>query len=255
MATRDRSRGLCLGSSSCFARSNTSANQSEHAARQQRPARLVFGGPSLAGVPGVYDPLRDPPRAGDELLGVRGVGPLLERDYWAVIGRCRLTPEALIERLRRRFWEFAPEDFVHFCRSDGQSTALEVGDELTVTIRMVGLCRVRVVHQSAQSITLGTLVGHPEAGRITFGAYRKQDRNVVFHIRSHARTSSSWFALGYAAAGEAMQTSTWTDFVGTVARTFGDGVLGVIRAETKVLSESEAEDEDPCTPTFHAVGN
>ena len=57
------------------------------------------------------------------------------------------------------------------------------------------------------------LTGHPEAGRITFGAYRTVDGDVVFHIRSRACSSSLFNYLGFLVGGDPMQTATWTDFV------------------------------------------
>jgi hypothetical protein len=51
-----------------------------------------------------------------------------------------------------------------------------------------------------------------------------------------------------------MQTSTWTDFVNNVAVTCGDGVSGVIHAETATLAEGDLDrgDETVDCPTFIA---
>ena len=185
-----------------------------------------------------------------------GSGPLLQRDYWAVIAGCRLAPSELAELVAANFATFAPEALVHF-RPSGETTAaqpLSVGDELDVSIRLAGSCRVRVVHRDRNSLTLGTVEGHPEAGRITFGAYRNDGGDVVFHIRSRARASSELRWAGFVAAGEPMQTTTWTDFIDRLAHTAGDGVAGVIHAET---CEIDDETDDPATahsPTFVAVG-
>ncbi len=115
---------------------------------------------------------------------------------------------------------------------------------------------MRVVNRDAQSITLATLAGHPEAGRITFGAYRNDYRDVVFHIRSRARSGSRAHYAGFLTAGEAMQTNTWTDFVQAVAYTFGDGIVGFVHAESRRMSEREEPetDETLCAPTFLAEG-
>src|SRR5689334_8207865 len=59
-------------------------------------------------------------RARDLLEGLlppsRGAGPLLQRDYWAIIDGCRLTPSEVMEQVARRFAEFAPEQLVVFRR-------------------------------------------------------------------------------------------------------------------------------------------
>jgi hypothetical protein len=112
---------------------------------------------------------------------------------------------------------------------------------------------VRVVDRAPQSLTLATLGGHPEAGRITFGAYRNTAGQVIFHIRSRARSSSQQKYLGFMAAGEPMQTNTWTDFVKAVALTFGQGVNGDVHAEAQVIDEEPAS--SVCTPTYRAEGD
>jgi uncharacterized protein (UPF0548 family) len=68
-------------------------------------------------------------------------------------------------------------------------------------------CRVRVLHADAQSLTLGTLEGRPEAGRITFGADRNPAGDVIFHIRSRARSVSMSKRVGFLAIGDVMQTN------------------------------------------------
>jgi hypothetical protein len=184
-----------------------------------------------------------------------GHGPLLQRDYWAVIQDSRLAPKELAERVARDFCAFAPEDLVRFSRCDESADPLEPGDEMDVVIRVAGPCRVRVLHRDENSITLGTLEGHPEAGRITFGSYRNDRGDVIFHIRSRARSSSRIKYAGFLAAGEPMQTSTWGDFVDRVAHTVGEGVLGVIHAETQRIDDEPDEPETLCSPTFRAVGD
>lgn len=188
------------------------------------------------------------------LRAEEGVGPLIQRDYWAVIDACREGPVALVAHLRRSFEAYAPARLVSFERVHTADRPLEVGDELRVTISKVGSFGVRVVCIEPQSLTFATLIGHPEAGRITFGAYRNERRDVIFHIRSRARSSSRSHALGYAALGEAMQTNAWTDLVWTVAATFGTGVIGSIYAETTSIDVCESP-EEIFVPTYEARGD
>lgn len=188
------------------------------------------------------------------LLASEGSGPLLQRDYWAVIENSSRTAEELGTILAEDFCRYAPEELVKFHRVDGRDEPLEVGVELEVQIRMAGECRVRVIHRDANSITLGTLKGHPEAGKITFGAYPNEHGDVIFHIRSKARSSDQLRYAGFLAVGEPMQTNTWTDFVDCVAHTAGDGVVGVIHAETTEINDDPEDPETVCSPTFKAVG-
>lgn len=191
-------------------------------------------------------------RLSDGLLSARrGRGPLFQRDYWAVIDRATRTPHELVEVLRRHFERFPPEDLVVFRRRT--PAPLEVGDELSVHIVGAGEFGVRVLHRDAQSLTLGTLAGHPEAGRITFGAYRNRRGDVLFHIRSRARSSTRFNYVGFLGAGEPMQTNTWTTFVNRVAVFGGQGVLGWIHAETTRCGD-EPDEVSRGAPTYFARG-
>lgn len=193
-------------------------------------------------------------RAPELFPASRGVGPLLQRDYWAVIRRCRLSPAELGTFLATRFADFAPAEWVGFQRPGGESAPLQQGDLIEVHIRGVGDCAVQVIHRNPQSLTLATVRGHPEAGRITFGAYRNRRGDVVIHIRSRARSSSRKNYAGFLGPGDPMQTSTWTDFVNRVAVSVGEGVVGYIRADTRRIAD---EDEEHAThaPTYEARGN
>lgn len=184
-----------------------------------------------------------------------GYGKLLQRDYWAVIADCRLRPSEIASLVASRFPEFPPEELVSFRRSDGADAPLEVGDELEVRIRWAGTFRVRVVHRDRNSLTIATLMRHPEAGRITFGSYRNDYGDVVFHIRSRARSGSREMLAGFLTTGEPMQTNTWTDFINRLAATVGDGVIGYIHAETREIPDEPRDPEVLVSPTFVARGD
>lgn len=194
---------------------------------------------------------------GDLLPASKGAGPLLQRDYWAVVRHSRLRASEVVELIAHRFPEFAPEELCVFHRVDGRHAPLVLGDELEVDIRGAGRFKVRVVHRGRQSLTLATLRGHPEAGRITFGAYPNGRGDVIFHIRSVARSGTPLMYLGFRTAGEAMQTNTWTEFVNRVAITVGDGVVGFVHADTRRLrgTDEPRDDESWNAPTYLARGD
>lgn len=188
------------------------------------------------------------------LLAERGVGPLLQRDYWGVVKDARSSPRSVVATVRRFFPAFSPRELASFERCDGRDASLELGDELYVTIPVAGRFRVRVMHVANQNFTLATEEGHPEAGRITFGSYVDGNGDLIFHIRSRARSSTRRFRAGFLTTGEVMQTSTWTDFVNRVGVAFGDGIVGFIRAETK-RCEDEPEAVATSEPTYPAIGD
>jgi hypothetical protein len=183
----------------------------------------------------------------------QGSGALLERDYWAGVGGPDVDPPTVADGVARSFERFAPPEFVVFRRRSGRDRCLEPGDELDVEIRYVGTFGVRIVHRNELSLTLATLSGHPEAGRITFGAYPDAGGGVVFHIRSRARASSKLMVASFLAAGEATQTSTWSSFVKRVAVSLGDGVRHAIHVETREVDEGPADRAmEGLEPTYRA---
>ena len=114
---------------------------------------------------------------GSELVyATEGTGPLLERDYWAVVEGTGVTPGGAGRRPSASGSRGSPRTETACFRRDGEcSGPLEVGDEMDIRIALLGDCRVRVVHVDDQGLTLRTLKGHPEAGRITFGADRDDE--------------------------------------------------------------------------------
>lgn len=179
-----------------------------------------------------------------------GTGPLLQRDYWAELAGCTLKPSELIAHLRSHFCQLPPRALVSFAAAEG----VKQDAILDIRIRPAQVCQVRVAHLDAQSVTLATLAGHPEAGRITFGAYRNTAGALIFHIRSRARAAAAATRLGFFAIGEAMQTNTWTDFINNLAQSVGAHIAGSIHADTREV-EADADDEEQRLPTFRAVGD
>jgi uncharacterized protein (UPF0548 family) len=188
----------------------------------------------------------------DQVLpATQGAGPLLQRDYWAVFAGCGLRPSEVIAHVKSHFCELPPASLVRFLAPAG----ISLNAELDIQIVPAQSCRVRVMHDDEQSVTLGTLEGHPEAGRITFGAYRNPDGDVIFHIRSRARSASASKRLGFLAIGDAMQTNTWTDFINNTAAAVGAHIADAIRAETREVEELPEDDHPLQSPTFLAVGD
>lgn len=176
---------------------------------------------------------------------------MLQRDYWAVFEDCTLRPSEVVAYVTAHFCELPPAALVVFAARDG----VGLDAELDIHINPGQHCRVRVVHCDDQSLTLGTLEGHPEAGRITFGAYRNSAAELVFHIRSRARSSNSGTFFGFMAIGEAVQTNTWSGFITNTAAAVGARVRDVIHADTVEVEEG-ADDGLPLDrPTFRGAGD
>jgi hypothetical protein len=181
-----------------------------------------------------------------------GTGPLLERDYTAVVEGTGVTPEALVKAVRERFERFAPTETACFRRSDREPGPLDVGDEMDIKIALLGDCRVRVVHVDEHGVTLRTLKGHPEAGRITFAGFRDEKGRPVFRIRSRTRASGVTSYLGYMLLGKQMQSRCWIRFIDRVVADSGGRIAGGrIQVRTRKVGEEAADCRGACdAPTF-----
>jgi Domain of unknown function (DUF1990) len=190
------------------------------------------------------------PEAAGIVWATEGSGPLLERDYSAVIEETACTPEQVGAMLRDRFEAFAPPETALFRRAGGAGDPLEIGDELEIRIALLGRCRVRVVHLDRRSLTLRTLTGHPEAGRITFGADRDEQGRLRFRILSRTRASGVLNYVGYLVLGKQMQSRCWIRFISRVAEECGGRIAGRIRVRTRKVAEEPGDRDGLDAPTF-----
>ncbi len=189
-------------------------------------------------------------KAAEVVDATQGVGPLLERDYSGVITGSECTPEQIGAMLCEHFEAFAPAETAVFERGSGGDGKLQIGDELDIRIALQGGCRVRVVHQDERSLTLRTLEGHPEAGRITFGADCDDAGRLTFRIRSRTRASGYLSYLGYLVLGKQMQSRCWIRFIDRMAARCGGEIEGSIRVRTRKVEEEESDRKGHDEPTF-----
>ncbi len=185
-----------------------------------------------------------------------GTGPLLERDYTAVVEGNGVTPETLVKAVRERFERFAPAETACFRREGCEPGPLDVGDVMEIKIALLGKCRVRVVHVDDHGVTLRTLKGHPEAGRITFGAFRDEKGRPVFRILSRTRASGLSSYLGYFVLGKQMQSRCWIKFIDKIAQDCGGRIAsGRIKVRTGKVVDGDGDCPGCHAPTYtHAAG-
>jgi hypothetical protein len=179
-----------------------------------------------------------------------GSGPLLQRDYVGVIEGSDWTPEILTEEVRKHFADFCPKETATFQCPGTAGEALSVNTELRIQISGILPCQVRVVHCDGRSLTLRTLDGHPEAGRITFGAGDDEQGRLTFRIRSRARAGGLLHYLGFLLMGRSMQARCWIRFIGRVAEAGGGRLVGPVRVSTETVEEEPADCGEPHLPTF-----
>jgi hypothetical protein len=185
-------------------------------------------------------------------LAPEGPGPLLQRDFVAVIEGSHLTPEQAALKLRREIPLYMPEALAKFTRSGSEGDALEVGDTMHVRLKGAGAAAVLVTHVDARSLTVRTMEGHLEAGRNTFGFYNDEAGRLVCRVRSRARVRDLPRLLGYWLGGKANQTVIWTYFLNQVAEACGGKIVGGVREGTEEVEDSPLDAGEVEGPTFDA---
>ncbi|WP_165251487.1 DUF1990 family protein [Paludisphaera soli] len=190
------------------------------------------------------------PTIGDVVHAAAGSGPLLQRDYVATLESGPCSPEDLARLVRERFVEFGPRETAAFERPGGGEGPLQVGDEMAIRIGGLMPCRVRVAQADDLCLTLRTMCGHPEAGRISFKAGRDDEGRLTFHIRSRARSGGLLHYLGFLVLGRTMQARCWIRFLGRLAEACGGGLAGPVRVATTRVELSPDDCQGPDRSTF-----
>ena len=114
-----------------------------------------------------------------------------------------------------------PTELARFNKTKGASDSLAEGDEFDIDIRSPWDGPVRVIDKTPTSFTFATLVGHMEAGKITFTAepWEKEKKGLRFTIESRARSRDGVVDFFYDKLGLAKeaQEKMWTFFCERVA--------------------------------------
>ena len=166
-----------------------------------------------------------------------GSGPWLERRYYIDVVRPHLTPVQLMARVQADLPSFSPELLADFTKDGGApGESLRVGDEFSIKILGPWNGRVRVTSADAAGFEFITLEGHPEAGRIQFGAHWLDGRPdaLRFEIHSRARSRDGVVAFAYDTIGGGLliQEATWVEFCRRAAAMCGGQALADVVVET-----------------------
>jgi hypothetical protein len=198
--------------------------------------------------PGEHDTSDEPVQVASD-----GAGPLWQRDYFATIEGTEYAPEEVLKLLLREFPHFSPEIAAKFVRRGDPALPLQLGEELDIALKGYGPCAVRVVRIEPRSLTLRTIDGHLEAGRITFGAYRDEQSRLVFHIRSRSTINGPLRYLGYRLIGMPIQERIWVTFVERVAQAVGGQIVDKVHVESHKMRETASDRGEAQSPTFLAT--
>ena len=237
------------------------------------PGALASAGAALAGAAGLEIPfddnklamlrennvIRDPRGNGLTLLGITptplgeglwrltqsqpeqmpgdGVGPFVEKRFWAEIRGSSLTVAELQDEFRLRYAEIIPLSW----DVEREAVAeLREGAVLTAALPARGNIQMRVEEDAPGRITFSTLSGHPLAGVVSFH-FRDCEDGVEFEVRIYARAGNIADLLLMAAAGGPAQDLNWETVVRRIIQLAGGAAPIGVQSTSRDLSDEDSK--------------
>ena len=158
--------------------------------------------------------------AGRRVVGpVDGFGPLWQKTYRLPLRETALSPEGVIEVLKRDFPRFQPE----YNRFYPTGKGIAPGEVVAIDSSTPGgpvSTGVMVLYADDVSFTFITPQGHPESGWVTFSAFRSGG-NLIAQIVGLARANDPVYELAFRAVGSKMQIKIWTHVLSSLAKNLG----------------------------------
>lgn len=173
-----------------------------------------------------------------------GTGSLVHRRYEVSLPDRAVSKDIVMRLMQLHLTELAPAALANFEKTDGLESVFRVGDEYEITMLGPWNGTVRVAEMLADSFTLVTLDGHPEAGHIKFSVDDDKERpgNLRVQIESWARARDAVVAVAYGTLGigKQMQTEVWVTFLQRLSELAGV----TTRPEVHITTENIAPPSD-----------
>lgn len=186
--------------------------------------------------PATEKPLLPPAQIDTQTTG-SGTGSLIRRRYELRLTLVDRPARELVRLMQGHLSELAPSPLAHFEKRAGVEREFRMGDEFEITMFGPWNGRVRVADVSATSFTFVTLLGHPEAGHITFSARasRGDERTVIVLIESWARARDAIVdaAYGTLGIGKQVQAEVWITFLHRLSALVGIERTPPVRVSTE----------------------
>ena len=150
---------------------------------------------------------------------VNGFGQLWQKTYRLYINASNITPEHVVETLKQNFPSFQPS-FNHFFPS---AAGIKPGEIVLIDSITPGgpvSTGVMIMYADDLSFTFSTPQGHPEAGWVTFSAF-KVDSATVVQIYGLTRSNDPIFEAAFHLVGSKIQIRIWTHVLRSLAAFLG----------------------------------
>jgi len=172
---------------------------------------------SIAEIPG--DALRLNVQ-GRRLFGpLQGFGQMWQKTYRIALRKRELTPQQVIATWKENVPRLKPPQKRFYPSSLG----IAPNELVLIDAQTVGgpiSTGVMVLYAGAESFTLMTPAGHPEAGWVTFSSY-VEDGCTFAQVQVLARASDPLYELGFRLAGSKLQDQIWMHVLRELAALLG----------------------------------
>jgi anti-anti-sigma factor len=157
---------------------------------------------------------------GRRLFGpLQGFGQMWQKTYRICLRNSKLTPHEVIAMWKQNVPNFKPPQKRFFPSATGITpNALVLIDAQTSGGPIS--TGVMVLYAGAESFTLMTPAGHPEAGWVTFSSYI-EDGCTVAQVQVLARASDPLYEVAFRLAGDKLQDQIWTHVLTALAAQAG----------------------------------
>jgi anti-anti-sigma factor len=146
---------------------------------------------------------------GRRLFGpLQGFGQMWQKTYRIALRKRDLTPQQVIATWKENVQKLKPPRKRLYPSSLGITT----NELVLIDAQTIGgpiSTGVMVLYAGAESFTLMTPAGHPEAGWVTFSSYVEEDC-IFAQVQVLARASDPFYELAFRLAGSGLQDQIWT---------------------------------------------
>ena len=157
---------------------------------------------------------------GRRLFGpLQGFGQMWQKTYRIALRNRELTPQQVISTWKENVPKLKPTQKRFYPSSLG----IRPNELVLIDAQTLGgpiSTGVMVLYAGAESFTLMTPAGHPEAGWVTFSSYVK-DGCTIAQVEVLARASDPLYELAFRLAGSKLQDQIWTHVLTALAALLG----------------------------------
>lgn len=154
---------------------------------------------------------------------IQGFGQLWEKTYKLHLIDVKLSPEQIIEIMKTNFPGFQPSQNRFYPSEKG----IKPGEIILINASTPGgqiATGVLVLYADEHSFTFITPQGHPEAGWVTFTAFR-ENGSTMMQIQGLARASDPVYEVAFRLAGSSLQQQIWTHVLESLAKHVGSSAM------------------------------